>query len=159
MKPSKFVIAAFSVFAGMFVGIALERYSPGVVSGFSLLPEVQAAAATPASTNLAPPGLKRTLLLTNDAPGGNGYEIVMVAVELAPGASSGKHRHNGIEVGYVLEGTATLEHDGRPTATLAAGSSFMNNGVHNAVNRSSAPAKVLAIYVVEKGKPLAVTVP
>ena len=156
MKPSKFVIAAFSVFAGMFVGIALERSAPGVVSGFSLLPEVQAAAA---STNLAPLGLKRTLLLTNDAPGGNGYEIVMAAVELAPGASSGKHRHNGIEVGYVLEGTATLEHDGRPTATLAAGSPFMNNGVHNAVNRSSAPAKVLAIYVVEKGKPLAVTVP
>ena len=145
MKQSKFVVATVSVLAGMFAGIALERSMPGVASGFSLLPEVHAAAAAPAATNTVPPGFKRTLLLTNDAPGGNGYEIVMAAVELAPGASSGKHRHNGIEVGYVLEGTATLEHEGRPTATLAAGSPFMNDGVHNAVNRSSAPAKVLAI--------------
>lgn len=84
----------------------------------------------------------------------------MGIAEIAPAAMSGRHRHPGIEIGYVLEGSVTLEHEGQPAKALKAGDSFKNEpGVHNAKNTGTAPVKILAIYLVEKGKPLAEPVP
>jgi quercetin dioxygenase-like cupin family protein len=106
------------------------------------------------------PGIKRTILLRADDPAGPTYEAVMGVAEIAPGANSGKHRHNGIEVGYVLEGTVIVEPAGQPAVTYAAGQAFENpGGVHNARNPGKTPVKILAVYIVQKGKPLAEPVP
>ncbi len=106
------------------------------------------------------PGIKRTILLRTDSPENPAYEVVMAVAEIAPGASAGKHRHNGIEVGYVLQGSAQLEHEGRATLSLKAGEAFKNEaGVHDAKNTGKVPLKILAVYLVEKGKPLAEPVP
>lgn len=106
------------------------------------------------------PGIKRTILLRADEPGSTTHEAVMGIAEIAPGAMAGKHRHPGIEIGYVLEGSVTLEHEGETTRVLKAGDSFNNGaGVHNARNTGTAPVKILAIYLVEKGKPIAEPVP
>ena len=106
------------------------------------------------------PGIKRTILLRTDEPGSTTHEAVMGIAEIAPGAMAGKHRHPGIEIGYVLEGSVTLEHEGEPTRVLKAGDSFNNGaGVHNARNTGTVPVKILAIYLVEKGKPIAEPVP
>ena len=106
------------------------------------------------------PGIKRTILLRTDEPGAPAYEAVMGIAEIAPGAMAGKHRHHGIEIGYVLEGAVTLEHEGEPAKALKAGSSFKNDpGTHNARNTGTTPVKILAVYLVEKGKPLAEPVP
>jgi quercetin dioxygenase-like cupin family protein len=106
------------------------------------------------------PGIKRTILLRTDSPENPAYEVVMAVAEIAPGASAGKHRHNGIEVGYVLQGSAQLEHEGRATLSLKAGEAFKNEaGVHDAKSTGKVPLKILAVYLVEKGKPLAEPVP
>ena len=106
------------------------------------------------------PGIKRTILLRTDDPASATYEAVMGVAEIAPGAMAGKHRHPGIEIGYVLEGSVTLEHEGEPARLLKAGDSFKNvPGVHNARNTGTTPVKILAIYLVEKGKPLAEPAP
>lgn len=106
------------------------------------------------------PGIKRTILLRTDDPGAPTYEAVMGIAEIAPGAAAGRHRHPGIEIGYVLDGSVTLEHEGQPAKALKTGDSFKNDpGVHNAKNTGSAPVRILAIYLVEKGKPLAEPVP
>jgi quercetin dioxygenase-like cupin family protein len=106
------------------------------------------------------PGIKRTILLRTDEPGSQTHEAVMGVAEIAPGAMAGKHRHPGIEIGYVLEGSVTLEHEGEPARMLKAGDSFRNApGVHNAKNTGTTPVKILAVYLVEKGKPLAEPVP
>ena len=106
------------------------------------------------------PGIKRTILLRTDEPGSQTHEAVMGVAEIAPGAMAGKHRHPGVEIGYVLEGSVTLEHEGEPTRVLKAGDSFKNvPGVHNAKNTGTTPVKILAVYLVEKGKPLAEPVP
>ena len=57
----------------------------------------------------------------------------------------------------MLEGTLELEVTGKPNATLKAGDAFFvpPGTVHAARNPGSGPTKVLATYVVEKGKPLA----
>jgi len=106
------------------------------------------------------PGIKRTILLRTDEPGSQTHEAVMSVAEIAPGAMAGKHRHPGIEIGYILEGSVTLEHEGEPAKQLKAGDAFKNEpGVHNARNTGTVPVKILAIYLVEKGKPIAEPVP
>ena len=106
------------------------------------------------------PGIKRTILLRTDEPGSQTHEAVMGVAEIAPGAMAGKHRHPGIEIGYVLEGSVTLEHEGEQPKMLKAGDAFRNApGVHNAKNTGTTPVKILAVYLVEKGKPLAEPVP
>ena len=106
------------------------------------------------------PGIKRTILLRTDEPGSTTHEAVMGIAEIAPGAVAGKHRHPGIEIGYILEGSVTLEHEGEAPRLLEAGDSFNNGpGVHNAKNTGTKPVKILAVYLVEKGKPMAEPVP
>jgi quercetin dioxygenase-like cupin family protein len=106
------------------------------------------------------PGIKRTILLRTDEPGSTTHEAVMGVAEIAPGAMAGKHRHPGIEIGYVLEGSVTLEHEGEPPRVLKAGDAFDNGaGVHNAKNTGKTPVKILAVYLVEKGRPIAEPVP
>ena len=104
-------------------------------------------------------GFKRTVLQQGNlsVPG---REVVQAVAEFQPTASVGRHTHPGEEVGYVLEGSIVLEQEGKPAVTLSAGQTFLipAGTVHNATNSSSAPARVLATYIVEKGKPLATPV-
>jgi len=107
-----------------------------------------------------PGAIKRTELLRSEVPNDPGYEAVMAVAEIPAGAMAGRHRHNGIELGYVLQGSLELEHEGEANRTLTAGQGFKNSpGIHNAKNMSKGPVKILAIYIVEKGKPLAEPVP
>jgi len=107
-----------------------------------------------------PGGIQRTILLRADDPGSPNYEAVMAIAEIAPGAASGKHRHPGIEVAYVLEGSVVIEHEGQPPITVKAGEAIKNTAaVHNARNPGTKPVKILAVYIVEKGKPMAEPVP
>jgi quercetin dioxygenase-like cupin family protein len=105
-------------------------------------------------------GFKRTVLQQVDASV-PGRELVTAAAEFGPGASSGPHTHPGDEVGYVLEGTVVIALDGKPAVTLSSGKAFHipAGTVHNATNSGSGPARVLATYLVEKGKPVATPAP
>jgi quercetin dioxygenase-like cupin family protein len=84
-----------------------------------------------------------------------GREAVQVRVDFEPGAVFGNHTHPGEEIIYVLEGSLEYQVEGKPTMTLKAGDVlFIPAGtVHAAKNVGSGPAKELATYVLEKGKP------
>lgn len=101
----------------------------------------------------------RKVLLTTADPGAATHELVMAAVEIVPGGQSGFHRHPGVEIGYVLEGTLELQYRGGETVTVTVGQSFKNDRVHNGINRGDKPTKLLAVYAVEKGKPMTEAVP
>ena len=105
--------------------------------------------------------IKRTVLLKTDLAGIEGKEGVVVLAELAPGAATGKHYHPGDELLYVLEGSLILEQEGKPPVTLKVGDVAHNPAKlpHNGKNTSTtAPAKAVVVYVVEKGQPLATPV-
>lgn len=106
------------------------------------------------------PGFKRVELQRKDLAGITGREVVQARAEFDPGASIGKHTHPGEEFGYILEGTLEFEVAGRPNAKVKAGETFFipPETIHAAKNVGGGPAKVLATYVVEKGKPLATMV-
>jgi len=102
------------------------------------------------------PQFKRTELQRGDLSM-QGREAVQAIAEINPAGAVGRHTHPGEEIGYVLEGTVLVEIDGKPAATLNAGQYFMvpAGRIHNATNKGKGAAKVLATYIVEKGKPLA----
>ncbi len=101
------------------------------------------------------PGVKRNVVLKADMSIPE-REGVMAWVELPPGSAEGKHTHFAEVFAFVLEGTVTLENEGNPTATLKAGDIFhvLPGKVHQAINSGSGTAKIAAVFVAEKGKPL-----
>jgi quercetin dioxygenase-like cupin family protein len=107
----------------------------------------------------SPPGFKRVELNRHDSTN-PGYEVVLARAEFQPGGAVAKHTHPGEEVAYILEGEITLEVEGKPAQHLKTGDSFYLAGgtVHAAKNTGKGGAKVLATYIVEKGKPLATPV-
>lgn len=102
----------------------------------------------------APP-IKRIPLQKFDVPGA-GYETVMGIAEIAPNVDIGKHTHPGVESGYVLEGESVLVIEGQPDRTIKAGDSYQipPGAVHTARSGPKG-AKIIAVYVVKKGEPLA----
>ena len=104
-------------------------------------------------------GFKRTVIQQGDLSMA-GHESVTAVAEFQPGGTVGRHTHPGEEVGYILEGTIVLEQEGKPAVTLGPGKTFFipAGTVHNATNRGTTPARVLANYIVEKGKPLATAI-
>src|SRR5215471_15318244 len=100
-------------------------------------------------------GITRQPLQTTDFPAG--FQTVTGIATVAPGACAGLHTHPGLETSYVLEGEVTIKIDGKPDQKMKVGDSFQIpiSGKHDACNVSTAPAKVLAVYIIEKGKPLA----
>ncbi|SOY67366.1 conserved exported hypothetical protein [Cupriavidus taiwanensis] len=105
-------------------------------------------------------GLTRTLVGRADVSV-PGREAVVARVEVAPGAYAGRHTHPGDEISYVMEGEVQLLIEGQSPRMVKAGESFVVPAgvVHDAHNSSSAAARVLGVYVVEKGKPLASPAP
>jgi len=102
------------------------------------------------------PGFTRKLLQDQNLSVPERHAVQALA-EFIPGGAAGKHTHPGEELGYVLEGTLQLEIDGQPPRALKAGEAFFVPAgvVHDGRNVGSGPAKVLATYVVETGKPVA----
>ena len=127
--------------------IAVTLLTLGTVS----LLEVQQPPALAQQT----PTIKRTPLQKFDVPGTN-YETVIGIAEITPNVNVGRHTHPGPESGYVLEGDFTLLVEGQPPLPLKAGDSYKvpSGAIHDARSGEKG-AKVIATYVVEKGKPLA----
>jgi quercetin dioxygenase-like cupin family protein len=100
-------------------------------------------------------GFKRTVVQQGDLST-PGREVVQAVAEIQPGGQSGRHTHPGEEVAYILEGTVVIEMDGKPAVSKTAGEGILipAGTVHNAKNTGKTVAKVLATYVVEKGKPV-----
>jgi len=102
------------------------------------------------------PGFTRKLVQDQDLSIADRHAVQALA-EFIPGGAAGKHTHPGEELGYVVEGTLELLIEGQPPRVVKAGEAFFVPAgvVHDGRNIGSGPAKVLATYIVEKGKPVA----
>lgn len=116
--------------------------------------------AQPAPTpSIQPAPIKRIPLQKFDVPGTT-FETIIGIAEIAPNVNIGRHTHPGVESGYLLEGELTLLLEGQPPRLMKPGGSYQipPNGIHDARSGDKG-AKVIATYVVEKGKPLATPAP
>ncbi len=105
-------------------------------------------------------GIQRTVVHREDisVPG---REAVIARVELAPQVRAGRHTHPGEEISYVVDGEAEILIEGRPPRKVKAGDGFVipAGAKHDAHNIGSTPLKLVGVYVIEKGKPLATPAP
>lgn len=86
------------------------------------------------------------------------WAATAVEVTYGPGEASGAHTHPGITIAYVLEGEIRSKVGDEPEKTYTVGQMFLEtpNQLH-AVSRnasSTKPARLLAVLLAEKGKPL-----
>ena len=105
-------------------------------------------------------------LAQRDTPAVNleGWQMTASEVSYAPGRMSGRHRHPGFVIGYVLEGEYLFAVNDDKPATLGVGKMFFESfdqpGQIHAVSGNAsktAPCKILAIVFHKKGDP--VTIP
>jgi quercetin dioxygenase-like cupin family protein len=107
----------------------------------------------------APPPIKRTLLQKVDVPTAN-YETITGIAEISPNVNIGRHTHFGPETGYVMEGDIVLPVEGKPPMPLKGSNCYqVPPGAPHDARSGEEGAKVLAVYVVEKGNALATPAP
>ncbi len=123
----------------------------------SMLALVGALAAVSAQT---PPPINRVVLQKGDLSVA-GREYVQARAEFPAMGTTGRHTHPGEEITFVLEGSIKLEVEGDAPKMLKAGEVFMipAGKIHNATAQGAVGAKAIAVYVVEKGKPLTTPAP
>lgn len=101
-----------------------------------------------------------------DAPKVNldGWQVTASEVSYPPGESSGRHRHPGFVIGYVLEGQYRFAVNEQTPTVLSPGQMFFESfdtpGEVHAVSGNASTtqrAKILAIVFTKKGDP--VTIP
>lgn len=128
-----------------------------ILLALGIVASVDAQQAPSATTQVQT--IKRTPLQKFDVPGTQ-YETVIGMAEIVPNVNIGRHTHPGPESGFMLEGEMVLIVDGQPPKTVKAGESYQvpPGAVHDA-RTGPQGAKVIATYVVEKGKPLASPAP
>jgi len=106
------------------------------------------------------PAFQRTVVKKADVSV-PGREAVVARVEIVPGGAVGRHTHPGDEISYIMEGEGEILMEGQPTLKVKAGDGFViPAGVkHDARNTGAGTLKLVGVYVVEKGKPLATPAP
>ena len=104
-------------------------------------------------------GITRQIMQTTEFPAG--YTTVTGIATIAAGSCAGQHIHPGLETSYMLEGEVILKIEGKPDQKFKAGESLQVPiaAKHDACSTGNAPAKVLIVYVIERGKPIASPAP
>jgi len=126
-----------------------------IVATFAALALGGIAFAQEVKAPVSPSPVKRTLIGKIEVPGGQ-YEVVTAMVEIAPGFKAGRHFHPGIVDFQVLDGQFMLAPDGQPEKVYSAGESheIPMKAIHNEGAVGDKPAKLIVVYMVEKGQPL-----
>ena len=100
---------------------------------------VLVADAALAQTPAPAPAIKRTLLQRIDV--GDNREAILGLAEIAPGGAAGRHTHPGVEFGYVVEGSASLEVEGETPKLLKAATAIPSPWARSTTPRPSATSR------------------
>jgi quercetin dioxygenase-like cupin family protein len=119
------------------------------------------SAAHPVSN---PPSETLSPLLENALPNVAGKTLTSALVEFPPAARAVPHRHGEAFVyAYVLDGTVRSQLDGEPIRTYRRGQNWVEQpGAHHVLTEntsSTAPAKLLVIFISNTRDPLKVDDP
>lgn len=82
-------------------------------------------------------------------------EVTAMAVELAPGAETGWHKHTMPVHAYVLSGTLAVELEDGKTFSFTTGDVIIEvvDTLHNGRNRGTVPVKLAVFYLGVEGSP------
>src|SRR6188472_235974 len=95
------------------------KFCVALLTAMALAATLRSPAETPEA-----PKVKVTELMRRIDPHDEKMEIVMVRLDLVPGASSAPHMHHGFIAGYVESGRFDFQLEGEPLLKLKAGDTF-----------------------------------
>jgi quercetin dioxygenase-like cupin family protein len=101
------------------------------------------------------PGVKQKTILRAPLTGDDTKEMLITLGEFAPGITLPRHTHPGDDYTVVLQGTLELMAEGREPQRVSEGEAFHvpSGVVHFTRVLGDTPVRIVAIWVVEKGKP------
>ena len=125
----------------------------------SLLPLPLAVLSLAATTSLQAEPVTRTIIQEQpiEAPQ---IRAVTAKTVIAPGKGTPLHTHPGVEMAYIVQGSAALLVKGKPEWKLASGDSFSvpRDTIHSIRNTGAGPLVIVSTYVVVQGQPLVIPV-
>jgi len=147
-------VRAFTLLLGLFLASVSLSCSDTSVS-------VNAPETT--STSTAPGVVESSVLLDKQArtvldqlleyPTGSQAQVSSAILTLAPGVSTGLHKHDAPLYAYVLEGTLTVTYDGGIVKEFTPGSALLEavGTAHNGENKTDQPVKLLVVNIGAEG--------
>jgi quercetin dioxygenase-like cupin family protein len=86
-------------------------------------------------------------------PSGSQAQVSSAVLTVAPGVSTGLHKHDAPLYVYVLEGTITVTYDGGIVKDYTAGSAILEavGTAHNGENRTDTVVKLLVVNIGAEG--------
>jgi quercetin dioxygenase-like cupin family protein len=89
-----------------------------------------------------------------------GAQANLGSADFPAGGVIARHSHPGEELAYVAEGAVVLSVDGQGDRLAVTGESFLiPRGVVHSARAAGGPAKIVAVWIVDKGQPLAQPAP
>lgn len=106
-----------------------------------------------------PPAI-RTILQKADVAASPAQETLIGTVDVPVGSGNARHKHNGTEMGVILQGRIRQEVEGQPPRELGPGDSFLiPRGVpHQSTLLGDQPVKMISTWTVDKGGDLMIPV-
>lgn len=92
-------------------------------------------------------------------PTGSQAQVSSAILTIAPGVSTGLHKHDAPMYAYILEGTLTVTYDGGIVEEYTAGSAILEavGTPHNGENKTDKPIKILVVNMGAEGVANSVT--
>lgn len=126
----------------------------------AVIAAAMASVALPASAQTTAAMKQKSDVLQRIDMLGTHYQLGLQKAVWLPDEVKPRHMHTGPEVAYVLDGEVILMNDGQPVETFRKGESFqIQAAVPHITKAGPKGATVLATWIAEKGKPLAVPAP
>ncbi len=92
-------------------------------------------------------------------PNGSQAQVSSAILTIAPGVSTGLHKHDAPMYAYILEGTLTVTYEGGIVKEFSAGSAILEavDTPHNGENKTDKPVKILVVNMGAEGVANSVT--
>ena len=86
-------------------------------------------------------------------PSGSQAQVSSAILTIAPGVSTGLHKHDAPMYAYILEGTLTVTYEGGIVKEFSAGSAILEavGTPHNGENKTDKPVKILVVNMGAEG--------
>src|SRR5262245_42401345 len=126
-----------------------------LVAGTALAALFAVSASFAADTGYVP---DRKEIQRSEVPGSN-YVAIMAVTTIDPGKVVARHTHPCVEISYVLEGEGDFVIEGKKQHVKAGGSFRLEPKVRHSVLNGPSTMKILAVYIIPKGEPVATPAP
>lgn len=138
--------------------VAIAVMAGSGVGSLQVVAQATAKSSVPKEFLTRAPSITRKVL---DQQQNGDYVLTVALVGLPVGGREGRHRHEGILIGYVEEGVLSMDHEPTGVRDYKAGETFYipEGQVHEGFNRGTIPTKVIGSFVIRKGQQTTIPMP